>query len=238
MRYGIFSDVHGNVEALEMIEAALRNEKLDECFCLGDIVGYGANPSECIAKVKKIASVIIAGNHDWAVAGKFDIENFTQDAKDAILWTHRTLSIEEKRFLFNLPLIYKENNFTLVHGTLSVPEEFNYVLDVSDAEENLQIQDTSFCFVGHSHIPEIYVSDAGVVLRQKSQRIKADKCLVNVGSVGQPRDGDNRASYCIFDSDKKTVSINRVRYNVKGARDKILAAGLPSLIAYRLLEGK
>lgn len=238
MYYGIFSDVHGNLEAIEMVELALRNEKVDECFCLGDIVGYCANPGECIAKVKKIASVIIAGNHDWASAGKFDIENFTQDARDALLWTHRTLNIEDKRFLFNLPLIYKEDDFTLVHGALYVPEDFNYVLDISDAEENLQIQDTSFCFVGHSHIPEIYVSDDGVASRQKSERIKADKCLVNVGSVGQPRDGDNRASYCIFDSDKRTVSIKRVKYNVEKAKDKILAAGLPPILAYRLLEGK
>lgn len=238
MRYGIFSDVHGNLEAMEMVELALKSEKVNECFCLGDIVGYGANPGECIAKVKKIASVIIAGNHDWAAAGKFDIENFNQDAKDAILWTHRNLSIEDKRFLFNLPLIYKENDFTLIHGTLLVPEDFDYVLDISDAGKNLKIQDTSFCFVGHSHIPEIYVSNDGIVSRHKAEKIKADKCLVNVGSVGQPRDTDARAAYCIFDSDKKNVSIKRVKYNIKKAQGKILAAGLPSLFACRLLEGK
>lgn len=238
MRYGIFSDVHGNLEAMEAVEKALAGEKLDECFCLGDTIGYGANPSECIAKVKKIASVSIAGNHDWAAAGKFDIENFNQDAKDAIIWTHRTLSIEEKRFIFNLPLIYKEDDFTLAHGTIIVPEDFDYIRDISDAEENIKIQDTSFCFIAHSHIPEIYISNKGTVSRQKTEKIRADKCLVNVGSVGQPRDGDARAAYCIFDSGKKTVSIKRVKYNIKKAQGKILAAGLPSLFACRLLEGK
>lgn len=242
MRYAIFADVHSNLEAIDAVENTLKGEKIDECLCLGDIVGYGANPGECIDKVRRLASIIIAGNHDWAVAGKFDIGYFNIHAKKAALWTGQNITKEEKNFLSHLPLIYETQLFTLAHGALIHPEDFGYVLDRVVAGENMQIQKTPFCFIGHSHIPKIYtIPEEDLVLEEKSREIIAageNKYLINVGSVGQPRDGDPRAAYCIFDTDKKSISIKRVEYDATKACNKILAAGLPQILAYRLLEGK
>lgn len=242
MRYAIFADIHSNLEAMEAVENALKKEKPDEYLCVGDIVGYGANPGECIDKVRRLASIIIAGNHDWAVAGKFDIGYFNIYAKKAVLWTQQNITEEEKNFLSHLPLIYETQLFTLIHGTLIHPEDFGYVIDNVGAKENMQIQKTPFCFIGHSHIPEIYtITEEDLVLGEESKEIiavKENKYLINVGSVGQPRDGDPRAAYCIFDTDKKSISIKRVEYDVKKTCNKILAAGLPQILAYRLLEGR
>jgi len=241
MKYAILADIHSNLEALLSVEKALEKERVDKCLCLGDIVGYGADPVACLEKTKALSSVIIAGNHDWAAAGKFDTSYFNPYAKEAIEWTSQNLTKEEKEFLANLPLTYQESIFFLVHGSLIRPEGFGYVLDEAEAEANMKIQKTQLCFIGHSHIPEIYVARSGSVSRLDQLQIEAekgDKYLVNVGSIGQPRDGDPRASYCIFDVDKNTVSINRVEYDIKKAHDKILAEGLPTILAYRLLEGR
>ncbi len=241
MRYAIFADVHSNLEAINAVENAIKGERIDECLCLGDIVGYGANPGECIEKIKRLASIIVAGNHDWAAAGKFDISYFNIYAKKAILWTQQNITKEEKNFLSHLPLIYETQLFTLTHGTLIHPEDFGYVLNNVMAGKNMQIQKTPFCFIGHSHMPEIYKTGENLVLREKSREIvvkEGNKYLINVGSVGQPRDGDPRAAYCIFDTSEGTISIKRVEYNISKTCDKILAAGLPQTLAYRLFEGR
>jgi len=241
VRYAIFADVHSNLEAIEAVENVLGHEKIDKYICLGDIVGYGASPGECIKKVKCLASIIIAGNHDWAAAGKIDCVNFNAYARDAVLWTRRNISEEERNFLFNLPLVYESNIFMLAHGALIHPENFNYVLNKAQALDNMRVQKTMFYFFGHSHIPEIYAGNEEFIFKEKAKKIKiskANRYLVNVGSVGQPRDADARAAYCIFDTEKKTISIKRVKYDIEKAHDKILAAGLPPVLANRLFQGR
>ncbi|MFH1856324.1 MAG: metallophosphoesterase family protein [Candidatus Omnitrophota bacterium] len=241
MRYAIFADVHSNIEAMEAVENTLKNKNIDEYFCLGDIVGYGAKPSLCISKVKSLCSVIVAGNHDWAVAGKFNINYFNIYAKEAVLWTRLNITEAEKDFLGSLPLVYQRDDFSLVHSTLISPEDFDYVLDIPAAEENFKFQKTKFCFISHSHAPEIYIADQNYVFREKTKKINIkenNKYLINIGSVGQPRDKDPKAAYCIFDTQEETVSIERVEYDVKKAHDEILEAGLPLVFARRLLEGR
>jgi putative phosphoesterase len=238
MRYGIFADIHGNLEAFEAVLGAYRKEKIDAYFCCGDIVGYGANPSECIAQIKKIKATCIAGNHDWAVAEKISMERFNNDAKQAVQWTALQLSDDEKKFLKNLKLVERQNDFILVHGTLSCPQEFHYLVDFCQLAPNLALMDRAICFVGHSHIPKIFIEPEHGETREHRDgtvRVEAKShYVVNVGSVGQPRDGNAQAAYCIFDSTKKMIEIKRVAYDIKAAQDRILKANLPSKLAFRL----
>jgi len=242
MRYGIFADIHSNLEAFEAVFAAYQKEKIDAYFCAGDIVGYGANPNECIAKIKELQAICVAGNHDWAVAEKIDTAKFNDDAKEAIRWTQGHLNGEEKEFLKNLKLVDHEKNFILVHGTLNDPEEFNYLIDFYHVTHSFALMDRAICFVGHSHLPRIFIEDAsGKVKEHESLAVHLDpKCryLVNVGSVGQPRNGNCQASYCLFDSAKRIIEIKCVDYDIKTAQDKILKANLPPKLASRLDLGR
>jgi predicted phosphodiesterase len=242
MRYGIFADVHSNLEALDAVIAAYKKESVDVYLCIGDVVGYGANPKECIAKVKSLAMVTVAGNHDWAAVSLFSPETFNPFAKEAILWTRKQLETQEKDFLETLKLVNKNENLTLVHGTLDSPRDFNYMSDGYIAEESFMRMETSICFIGHSHI-------AGTFIKEDNDRISyrldanfaikpENKYIINVGSVGQPRDSNPKAAYCIYDSDKKEIQIKRVEYDTKTARKKIVEAGLPIFLGDRLFLGK
>lgn len=242
MRYGIFADIHSNLEAFEAVIESYQKEKIDAYFCAGDIVGYGANPSECIAKVKEMKAVCVAGNHDWASAEKISTDKFNDDAKEAINWTSAQMNDQEKEFLKRQMLVDHQKDFIFVHGTLNNPEEFNYLVDFYQLAHNLALMDRAICFVGHSHVPRIFIERAqGEVKEHKEFVVNVEsKCryVVNVGSVGQPRDGNPQASYCIFDSTKKTIEIKRIAYDIKAATDKILKAGLPSKCASRLNLGR
>jgi predicted phosphodiesterase len=242
MRYGIFADVHSNLEALDAVVAAYKKESIDVYLCVGDVVGYGANPKECIEKVRSLAMVTVAGNHDWAAVNLFSAETFNPFAKTAILWTKQQLSDTDKDFLETLKLVYKNECLTLVHGTLDNPRDFDYMADGYIAEESFRRTETSVCFIGHSHI-------AGTFIKEDNDRISyrldssfgikpEHKYIVNVGSVGQPRDANPKAAYCIFDTEKKEVQIRRVEYDTKSARRKIIDAGLPAFLGDRLLLGK
>ena len=244
MRYGIFSDVHSNLEAFTAVINAYKNENIDKYIFAGDIVGYAANPRECIALLKGIDPIAVCGNHDWAVAGKTSIDNFNEYAKAAVLWTKEAISNDEKKYLGDMELEYKNEDLTVVHGSLDDPEDFNYIFNFYDATKTLEVLKTRVCFVGHSHAPLILYSDIKQENRFpkdiKQEKIKLEqdkKYLINVGSVGQPRDFDPRACYCVFDTDKKEIELKRVKYDIKTAQEKILRAGLPEILANRLGRG-
>lgn len=242
MRYGIFSDIHSNTEALDAVLTLFKGERIERVLCLGDIVGYGAEPRECIAKIRALSPTVVGGNHDWACVGLMSVEYFNRTAREAILWTQKVLGMEECTFLKSLQSVWSSNEITLVHGSLDFPEEFRYIFDVESATSTLDILKTKICFVGHSHLPMILSMEGGGAIHSYPSGSVAFKeghrYLVNVGSVGQPRDGDPRASCAIFDSDRSFVEIQRVPYDIRSAQRKILQAGLPSLLAARLSEGR
>ena len=242
MRYGIFSDVHSNLEALESIIGAYKQESIDEYLCGGDVVGYGANPKECIEKINLLFATTIAGNHDWATVNLFSTEYFNEAAKEAIFWTRRNLTQKESLFLENLKLIYGADDFILVHATLDNPQDFNYMLDSYAAQESFGIMETNICFIGHTHIAGTFIltKDKEVFYTQENLlKIKEEnKYIVNVGSVGQPRDRNPDAAYCIYDVKEREIQIKRISYDVKITREKIIKAGLPKFLGDRLLCGR
>ncbi len=242
MRYAIISDIHGNMEALRAVLDALSREGIDAYLSIGDLVGYGADPKECIELLRSLdPQVLIAGNHEWGVLGMANMENFNDLARDAVLWSRNILDKKEIEYLKSFRLAYEDEKITLVHGTLNMPEEFYYIFDSDDACVTISQMKNYLCFVGHTHVPAIFSSDNNKVDYLEGPKIRVDserRYVINSGSVGQPRDGDPRASYAIYDDEEPTVEIKRVEYDVKKAQEKILRAGLPARLAYRLSEGR
>jgi|SRR3989338_4920880 len=241
MRYGIFSDIHANLEALQAVIAALQREHIDVYLCPGDLVGYGANPEECIEVVQGLKAMSVAGNHDWAVLGQTNLEYFNPIAKAAVLWTQSHLSSKATQFLKDLPLVSQNEEVMMVHAALPHPEEFDYLMDMRGAEQMFSFLQRNVCFIGHTHIPFIVKKEQGRIITEETFRTKIDpdcQYIVNVGSVGQPRDGNPRAAYCIFDSKFNTLVIERVDYDIQHAQTKIIEAGLPEQLAARLSFGK
>jgi len=242
MRYGIFSDVHANLEAMEAVARAYREESIDKYFCIGDVVGYGADPRPCIEKVKALGAVTVAGNHDRGCAGLFPIDYFNPDAAEALLWTRRQLDSLALSFLEALQLVYEVDGVTLVHGTLEEPQDFNYMLDSETAASSFKLLNTVICFVGHTHVAGIFKEDKNgevVLLKGTAAALEeGGRYIVNAGSVGQPRDGIPEAAFCIYDSGTKNVAIRRVHYDIGTARKKIVDAGLPGFLGDRLLSGR
>lgn len=157
MRYGIFSDIHSNIEALDAVFEAYKKEAIDKYLCVGDVVGYASNPNECIDRVKFLAKAQVAGNHDRAAVNLFSVDYFNPFAREAISWTSRNLNDNSRYFLESLKLLYKNEDLTLVHGTLVNPEEFDYMTDVEVARETFEILEANICFVGHTHIAGIFI---------------------------------------------------------------------------------
>ena len=241
MRYGIFSDVHSNLEAFETVLDSYQSEDIDEYICVGDIVGYGADPSPCIDIVKKLTPCNICGNHDRAVCGLFDVSYFNAAAREAALWTRDVIPQEDLDYLKSLELTCKKKEFVVVHGSLQSPESFNYILSSYDAYKTIERMQVPVCFVGHSHVAGVFLFDGEKMGYSQKERIAIEpgkKYVINVGSVGQPRDGDKRASYACYDVEKKVAEIKRVSYDIEKAKNKILKANLPPRLAYRLLEGR
>jgi len=242
MRYGIFSDIHANLEALEAVLSELDKVRVDEILCLGDVVGYGPNPNECIALVRERVSYCLAGNHDVAPLGGLDLQYFNYVARKAIEWTSKTLSSESKAFLRALPLSKAFDTFFIVHATPVEPEKWGYILSMADAESNFRGFAQQSCFVGHSHSAwcvemngdgRFEGRDAYPILLQEGSRY-----LINVGSVGQPRDRNPAAAFALLDVESKTYELHRVSYNIPLTQKKILEAGLPELLAERLVLGQ
>lgn len=242
MRYAIISDIHSNLEAFRAVLEALSKERIDTYLSIGDAVGYGADPKECVRLLKSLdPQVLIAGNHEWGVLGMENMESFNDLARDAVLWSRNILDKEEIEYLKSFQLVYEDEKMTLVHGTLNMPEEFYYIFDSDDAYVTINQMKNYLCFVGHTHVPAIFSSDNNKVNYLEGPKIRIDsekRYVINAGSVGQSRDGDPRASYAIYDDEEATVEIKRVEYDVKKAQEKILRAGLPARLAYRLSEGR
>jgi diadenosine tetraphosphatase ApaH/serine/threonine PP2A family protein phosphatase len=240
MRYAIISDVHSNLEALEAVLSSLEDERIDAYLSTGDIVGYGADPSACIDRIRGLSPVIVAGNHDWAVAERLSLDFFNSYAREAIEWTRDRLSPADVKWLRDLELVKKVGEITLVHSTLHAPESFDYLLTAYDAFLSLEVLETPVCFVGHSHVPVTFAQNGTVTFSFASEidLSGVHRAIVNAGSVGQPRDGNPHASFGIYDTGSAKVEVRRVPYDIAGASKKIAAAGLPSILAERLWIGK
>ena len=293
MRYAILSDIHGNDEALSAVLNDIdrvnreSGSSMDQIWCLGDIVGYGPEPGECVRRVRSACDICIPGNHDWAAIGKLDLADFSQGAAASARWTRNQLKPDEQRYLHLLPETTRISDFTLAHGSPLNPI-WEYLTTTSVAAANFSAFETIFCVVGHSHLPTIFLQpllaseaisapirramEPSVALamatpggpsrnaledergEQSSYYPPATSCIrvtpapglwmvpaghraiINPGSVGQPRDGDARASYLIYDS-QLGFEFRRVRYDVENTKRKIQAKGLPFQLADRLAQG-
>ncbi len=242
MKAAIVSDVHSNLEALQIVIKDIKRRRIKSIFCLGDLVGYGANPNECVELVMKEAKVVVAGNHDWATLDKTDIATFNPVAADAIRWTRENINKTRLNQLNRLTYTATVDNLLLVHATPETPELWKYVFTLEDFKQQFQFFKTQLCFIGHSHIPGAAFQDANgytdLVADNPFPLIESRRYIVNVGSVGQPRDLDPRATYAIYDGNKHAVEIVRLDYNIPRAQQKILDAGLPEILADRLLAGR
>jgi predicted phosphodiesterase len=240
MRIAIFGDIHANLEAREVVLADAREQGCTSYICLGDVVGYNANPRECLQIVQSLKCPVVKGNHDDYASSDSSLESFNPLAEVAIQWTRDQLTPVEKACLGALPLISKLRGFTVVHASLEDPGGWGYVLNQLDAAASFSKQSTKLCFFGHTHNPRAYIKDSSVVgLPFEQLVVEPDKrYFVNVGSVGQPRDGDWRAAYVVFDEEKRMIRLRRLRYDLAKTQGKILAAGLPPRLADRLAYGK
>ena len=240
MRSAIFGDIHANLEAFEVVLADAREQGCESFICLGDVVGYNANPRECLEIVQSLECPVVKGNHDSYVSSEHSLVTFNPLAEVAIQWTRDQLNSSEKRWLSNLPLIVEIRGFTVVHASLDEPGDWNYVLNQLDAAASFSRQTTELCFFGHTHSPRAYIKDSSIVGVPFEQIIpeRGKKYFVNPGSVGQPRDGDWRAAYVVFDEERRTINLRRLRYDLTTTQRKIVAAGLPPKLAERLALGK
>ena len=233
MRIAIISDIHANLEALETSLEIIRANAVETIVCLGDIIGYGASPNECIELVHATTPHVLMGNHDEAAIHLEKTEYFNPFARIAAEWTNQELTPEHAEFIQKLPFKLEMHNMLFVHSSPFEPEEWHYILSSADAQFNFAYFTQPLCLIGHSHVPGIYCED--VFTREV---VRGKTFLVNVGSVGQPRDNDWRLSFGIFDTEKWSYTNIRAEYDVKKAADKIRKAGLPRALADRITVGR
>ncbi|RME13651.1 MAG: metallophosphoesterase [Ardenticatenia bacterium] len=250
MRHLIISDIHANLVALETVLEQAKQYGYDDVWCLGDIVGYGPNPNECVELVREHAVYSLAGNHDWAALGRIDISDFNPDARYAVEWTRAQLTPESVEYLQSLPPRIDDvaEVFTLAHGSPRHPV-WEYIIYPATAAENFEHFDTPFCLVGHTHQPVIFRKDPDddyvqallPALQQPLPIASAAKqgvrLIINPGSVGQPRDGDARSSFVIYDDETGALTYYRLPYNIGETQSRMQAAGLPERLIMRLEFG-
>jgi diadenosine tetraphosphatase ApaH/serine/threonine PP2A family protein phosphatase len=245
VRYAILSDVHANLEALTAVLADADAEGAGAVLGLGDLVGYGADPGPCVDRLGDRGATLVAGNHEWGATGMIDVDWFNPAARAAILWTRDQLEPDASAYLGALPLATTVGDAHLVHASPRNPEEWEYLTSAEDGFSVFGDFQTRICFIGHSHRPGVWsLGSAGPdhddAFRAWPLRIRLEdgrRYVINVGSVGQPRDRDPRAAYALWDLDRREVEIRRVSYDHRAAAAKILAAGLPRLLADRLARG-
>ena len=245
MKFGIFGDVHGNLEALEAVLADMEEHEVTHPLCLGDLVGYGASPAECVEVIRALGCPVVRGNHDDLVTQAKNPSSFAEPARLSLDYARRQLQPSQLNFLRRLPLIRVEDPVTLVHATLDGPESWGYISTRLEAQTSFLYQKTLLCFVGHTHRPCAFVQEREVrPLEFRQVDVHPDrtkggrKFLFNVGSVGQPRDGDWRAAYAIFSPEEHSVDLRRVNYNIEKSSSKIIKAGLPESLSKRLFKGE
>ena len=242
MLYGIIADIHANLEAFEAVLANL--SAVDQIVCAGDIVGYGPDPGECIALVQEKRIVCVAGNHDKAAIGELDMQWFNPNARQVIEWTETQLNENDREYLKALPLRLEFEEFEIVHGSLRNNLE-EYIYSREEAAASIELMQKPLCFVGHTHQPLYFglkpsESYDGRRIGKSDQVFVENysKTIINPGSIGQPRDGDFRASFGIYDSEKKEFTLQRVEYNILAVQEKMKACGLPAQLIERLAIGK
>jgi diadenosine tetraphosphatase ApaH/serine/threonine PP2A family protein phosphatase len=242
MRYAILGDIHSNLAAFEaVLSDADDRGGFDKIWCLGDVVGYGPDPNECIERLRQLEHVCIAGNHDWAAIGNMDTADFNPVAALACKWTAQQLTAKNIDYLKSLPLRICQDDFTLVHGSPREPV-WEYLLSIEGAQENFAHFETNYCLVGHSHVPLIFElidseADYKIFSEETDLELGEIRMIINPGSVGQPRDGDPRASYALYNDEARTVRHYRVEYDISATQKKMEEHGLPAPLILRLNLG-
>ncbi len=240
MKFAIFGDIHANLEGFTAVMADAEEQGCTHHVCIGDVVGYNANPRDCVKILQDLNCPVVKGNHDEEASADTEIVGLNPLAQAALEWTRRALTDEDKTWLRNLRMVRQVRDFTIVHSTLDTPTGWAYVMNKFDAMASFSYQFTQVCFFGHTHTPRVYVKGLTVTMENTELvRIEAGrKYFINVGSVGQPRDGDWRSAYAVYDHDNQTVAIRRVPYDLATAQKKIHDAKLPPQLADRLALGK
>ena len=240
MKFAIIADIHANLEAFQVVLEDAKNQKVTHYACLGDVVGYNANPKECLDIVRKMGMPCVKGNHDEYCSSNDAMEGFNPAAAQAVAWTRKQLTEDDKQWLRDLKYQRMVNNFTIVHATLDGPQRWGYVFDKLAAAASFTYQNTPVCFFGHTHVPVAFMRDS-MVRGGTYSKFKVEpgkKYFVNVGAVGQPRDNNPKAAYVVYDLDEGTIELRRLDYDIPAAQKKILKAGLPERLAERLAYGK
>ena len=240
MKYAVFGDVHANLEALTAVLEECQKLGVESYLCIGDIVGYNADPAPCMDIIKKLPLAgVVKGNHDEQASEETELAGFNAQAAMAIEWTRNNLSSEQRNWLKKLRLTMQIGKITIVHASLDSPKRWGYIFDKLSAGASFSYQFSQICFCGHSHVPLAF-EKFGTIQGGKYTEIKIQpghKYLINVGSVGQPRDGDWRSAFVTYDSDSGLVTLHRLPYDIKKAQEKIIKAGLPERLALRLEKG-
>lgn len=232
MRIAIISDIHSNLEALQQVLSCIDGAEVDEVNCLGDIVGYGPFPEECVTLVRQRCAVVVRGNHDAGAVGEEDLKRFNANGRTALQLTMPLLSTVSREFLASLPLTVVSGPVTAVHASPVNPERWNYLTGWDRAREAFSGFSTPFCAFGHSHIPLVVAEDGSVNPNRLDKKV-----LINPGSVGQPRDGDPSASFAILDTVAEAASIIRVQYDIERTAQALRKGGFPEPLARRLFLG-
>ena len=232
MLIAVLSDIHGNLEAFQEVLKKVEDLKVDTLYCLGDTVGYGPFPNECVDLVRKHCKVVLKGNHDSGLVGDTPLDDFNHYGVSAIQWSRGVVTKENYDFLRSLPFTAEPNGLTLVHSSPERPDAWSYILTMRAAQENFAAFKTTLCFIGHTHVP-IIIGEDGSINKYKP----GARHIINVGSVGQPRDGNPMLAFGIFDSTAWEYELIRSEYDIQGAAEKILNAGLPQELGYRLMYG-
>ncbi len=247
MRTAVISDIHANLEALTAVLARIEELKADETICLGDMVGYNANPNEVVDILRGLKTRCILGNHDAAAAGLEEPDNFNPVARAAVLWTRDQLTAENREFLRRLPREERVRDFFIFHG--AIHDTDSYIFYREDAVENFRLlaslpYSPVLGFFGHTHartaLSELYGAiSVSLSLDTEDMELSPGKrYLINPGSVGQPRDNDPRASFLVYDGKRRMITFHRVEYDIRRCQDKIIRAGLPPRLAARLDAGR
>jgi len=245
MRTLVLSDIHSNLEALQSVLDD--TGPVDEIWCLGDVVGYGPDPNACVELLRSQAHICIAGNHDWATLGKLDLRDFNPDAREANLWNRKQLTADNLAYLDGLPETLVRGDFTLAHGSPRHPI-WEYIIYPSTAEANFRHFATPYCLAGHTHTPVIFrllgghnetetKAEALPPALHEGMELRGERLIINPGGVGQPRDGDPRASYALLDDQAMTIEHRRVAYPLEKTQAKMMEHGLPLRLVLRLGYG-
>jgi diadenosine tetraphosphatase ApaH/serine/threonine PP2A family protein phosphatase len=242
MKFLIFSDVHSNLEALRAFEELAEGIEHDKKVCLGDLVGYCADPNPCLNWIREHVNIVLAGNHDYAALGKTDLSYFNPYALESCHWTRKALTKKSVRFLSGLPADLVANGVHWTHASPHEPEEWHYILSRIDGKDNFPEMQAPVCFFGHTHQPLVLEEDSGggiaeFIPKGKVPLKKNCRTLINVGSLGQPRDGDPRPVFVLYDQEAGVVEFHRFEYDIALTQKKIRKKGLPRYLADRLSQG-